>query len=231
MEVSLLYDNSPARGQDVYIIGSGPSIRVFDTSFLKDKCCILLNRASDHLDLGPFAFVNNRGFINPNNQSTTIKVVKAHLKFDGEEREDNHVTWDHPEYYCFSYTPKDRFIKWNELGWTTPIDPLYYWNIHGGSVATFACQFALLAGAKSITLVGCDCISIGNRNYFTKKSSGPRRNIVYDGYRESLHIMQRIARSQFNVPVMTLWPFCGVGRYDEQLEALERELIKEGKLK
>lgn len=160
MRVSDLYNDPRLRGQDVYIVGTGPSLSVFPIDLLADRCCILLNDAHKYApSLGPVAFSNHLKFLN--GCGCSIQVVKGRLKWqDGAESDCNHCDWNDPYHYVFSYRDKnyegvshfDDSQLWAE--------PDHYWNVKGGSVSLFAMQFAALCGVKSITLVGCDCTDV-----------------------------------------------------------------------
>jgi hypothetical protein len=227
MKVSDLYNDPAIRGHDVYIVGLGPSMRVFPTSFLKNKLCVLLNDASKIFQLGPIAFTNHKQWIEPVNiQHIKYQIVKARCKSDlNPHKTDNHVPWNHQIYYCFSYRehPWDKVSHYdkNQL-WK---EPDYYWNMKDGTVAIFAVQFALLAGAKSITLVGCDCIALQGQHYVAKDiSKYKQKQHNYDNYAKGLLILREEAQKRFNVPLLTLTPFCGLGREQTQYEFLSKQL-------
>lgn len=229
MKVSDLYaPNGPFVGREIYIVGTGPSMRVFPIEYLKNKTCILLNDACRFLPLGPVAMTNNRKWVEPlNNQLIKYTIIKARLKSDpNPQRDDNHVPWNHQAYYCFSYRdPRwdkvdhlDRAQLWQE--------PCHYWNIPGGTIAVFAVQFALQAGASAVILVGCDCNALHKDHYMSKKlqerKHANKKMAVhdYDAYAAGLMVMLYEARLKFGVPVMTLTPFCGLGRETSQFGEL-----------
>lgn len=240
MKVSDLYnDDGPLIGHDVYIVGSGPSLRVFPVDFLKGRCCILLNTAHRILPgLGPVAFSNNLDFLAPKGKlhpacECEYKVIKGRLKWEWISRPwenaDNHVDWDDPRYYVFSYRePKMEHAKTGEVmstgdTWSHYDDcalwkePDFYWNVRKGTVAIFAVQFALLAGAKSITLIGCDCCDFGERKFASSHNAGPVNMVHnYEQYAAGLNRLAKEARERFGVPLLHLSPFPGYGREQQQ---------------
>lgn len=212
----------PFRGQDIYIIGTGPSMTVFPLDWLRGKTCVLLNDAQKHLPgLGPIAFSNNLKFLA--GCGLPYQIVKGRLRFDPDpERDDNHCPWDDPGRYVFSYRerPWDA-VSHHDLS-TLWKEPCHYWNTRRGSVSIFAVQFALLAGAKSITLVGCDSCELGpNAEYIAgKKATAVRHD--YDAYAAGLMTLNREARERFRVPMMTLSPFMGLSRERQQYQEMRK---------
>ena len=235
MRVSELYPKSPCRGQEVYIVGTGPTLRVFPVDYLKGKVCILLNNAHRILPgLGPVAFSNHRAFLQKDNCQCPVQVVKGRLKYDpNPERTDNHVEWEDPKYHVFSYRepPWDNISHFDDASlWR---EPDFYWNTPHGSVSIFACQFALLAGATAIHLVGCDCCEFTGKNAdhekdgllkcASHKARGPKSmRHDYDAYARGLMRMVREGRKRFGVPIFTCSPFPGFGREQEQFRELQQ---------
>lgn len=228
MRISSLYTQlGPLFGKDVYLVGTGPSMAVFPLDYLTSRCCILLNDASRVWPmLGPIAFSNHRQWIEPVlNPKLSHIVVKGRFKSDPEpERDDNHVPWDHPKWHVFSY----RERPWDTASHTEKsslwAEPDHYWNLPGGTVAIFACQFAALAGAKSITLVGCDCTSLQGQDYGLPGLVAIKQaRHDYASYAAGLRIMQRALAKRFRIPLLTLTPFCGLGREQEQYIELLKE--------
>jgi len=213
MRVSELYDG-PFKGHDFWIVGTGPSLDCFPLELLKDKTVMLLNDAQKHLpDLGPIAFANNRSCLDGCN--LPYQIVKGRLKFQaGAEREDNHCKWTHPRYHVFSYRepPWDKVSHHHES--QIFAEPDFYWAPERGSISAFACQFALLAGAKSIFLVGCDCNEINGAKYVDGKVGAEmRRN--YEAYQRGLLVMHRHAKKR-GVPMVSVQPFFGLGWHEHQ---------------
>jgi hypothetical protein len=221
MKVSELYESSPLRGQDVFIVGTGPSMDVFPLEFLYDKKCILLNDAQRNFrGLGPVAFSNHLTFLE--GCDLPIQVVKARHKYtDGPERTDNHCPWDHPRYHCFSY----RQPPWDDISHnderTLWREPDFYWSPKKGSVSAFAVQFALHCGVRSICLVGCDCNALDGQHYTATKEKTSARH-VYQQYAAGL-MRLRIEAHKRGVPLLSLNPFFGLGWHAEQFHELQND--------
>lgn len=224
MRVSELYaPGGPFNGKPLHIVGTGPSMRVFPLDFLKGRLCILLNDACKYYtQLGPVAFSNNLRWLEGANANIKYKIVKGrYFDDDNPEREDNHVPWEHPGYYVFSYHEKkydgvshhDRSRLW--------IEPLFYWSTERGCCAQFAVQFAALAGASEIYLVGCDCCALNGDHYSDRNIAQKNfRRHDYDSYAEGLTILAHEIQERFGVPLFTLSPFMGLGREKSQYSTM-----------
>ena len=220
MKVSDLYANNPLRGQDCYIIGSGPTIDLIDQSVFVDRPCVLLNEAHKAMPgIGPIAFANNKKQLR--DCVCPIQVVKGRLRFDpNPEQTDNHVPWDSEQYHVFSYRnpPWDKVSHHDDTQlWK---EPDFYWAPKDGSVSAFAIQFAVLCGAKSITLAGCDCCHFGGKEYADECR---RKMIVAHNYERYAVGIMRLKREckRLGIPLNTLSPFAGFGREQEQFPLLE----------
>lgn len=229
MRVSDLYKaGNPIEGRDCYVVGLGPSMAVFPIDFLRDKFCVLLNDAQKFFPgLGPVAFANHRMFLDPLDPAITVPVVKGRLKSEPErQRLDNHVPWDHPSWYVFSYrgTSYDgrEHIEESHLF----AEPDFYWR---GPVAVYACQLLLQARCRSITLVGCDGAPIAGEDYCTEaveqaraatsKGAGGDGYVFhnYNSYVEGLLVMKREAEKR-GVNILSLTPFVGMSDAGGQLK-------------
>lgn len=246
MRVSELYPSNPLRGQDVYLVGLGPSMTVFPTEFLEDKICVLLNDAHKIFpSLGPVSFANHKVFLDAPSDRTLVQVVKGRLKSDPfPERDDNHVPWDDRSTYVFSYrmAPHDPVDCYNERLLFAEGEQDHYWR---GPIAVFAAQFAVLCGARSVTAVGCDCGRLNGKDYCDPRLEQWRRDLSkdaairlgktkqkdrhgrlrtveinvrhnYEDYAYGLIVVQDAAARRFNVPIVSMSPFFGVGPRGEK---------------
>lgn len=217
MRVSELYGRFT--GKDCWIVGTGPSLNVFPREILIGKTCILLNDAQSHLpNLGPIAFANNvkqlKGCELP------YQIVKGRLRFDpNPERTDNHVRWDNEKYHVFSYRepPWDNVSHHDES--RIFAEPDFYWAPNKGSVSAFAVQFAILAGFKTIHLVGCDCNSLGGQEYVNGKEAGAMRR-KYEAYQYGLLRMHYEAVKR-GVSMVSVQPFFGLGWHEHQYREIQ----------
>lgn len=225
MRISELYESGPLTGQDVYIVGTGPSMSVFPVSLLAGKTCVLLNDAQRFFPtLGPVAFANNLQFLE--GCGLPFQCVKGRLKYqskysrhDDPTEDDNHCSWDDPTRYVFSYRepPWDHVSHHSES--TLWQEPCYYWAPKGGSVSAFAVQFALWSRCKSITLVGCDCTPINAEEYVSGKRPQPMKR-KFAAYAYGLTRLCREAHLR-GVPMVSLTPFFGLGYHNEQMREMQ----------
>lgn len=236
MKISALYaPDGPFVGHEIYIVGTGPTMRIFPRDYLAGRTCVLLNDAQRWFpELGPIAFSNHRSFLK--GCKLPYRCVKGRFKTDPHpERTDNHCPWDSPDHYVFSY----REPPWDEVSHHDPAtlfrERCFYWAPRRGSISTFAVQFALWCGAKSITLVGCDSCEFDDHEYCLKDArlareeaskvkairQGRRRlKHDYNQYAAGLMTMIRVARERFGVPVVQVGPFPGYGREQEQFKEM-----------
>lgn len=231
MKVSELYaPHGPFVGQAFHVIGSAPSMNLFPLRMLEGRLCVLLNTACTMFpSLGPIAFCNARSQIHGHSEAIKYRVGKGRLRFEpGVARTDNHIAWNDPDWYVFSY--REPIIKEEHGGNSEPIhtgdmvshhdegtlwaEPCYYWSPRGGSVSAFAIQFALYCGARSITLVGCDACEFGGERY----AAGKEGSTMHRKYHQYAYGCERMWREcyQRGVPLTSWTPFFGLGYHQDQ---------------
>lgn len=231
MRISELYKpDGPLQGREVYICGSGPSIDCWPDKALEGETCILLNDLCQHRPTwGPIAFANNRKFLK--RSKCPINVCKGRLippelkRAHGAMATDNHVSWKDPDLYVFSYRSLFQGDEWEHFDPACLFrEPDFYWNEPGGTVAIFAMQFALMAGAKRIRCIGCDSSKLIQRYHEDKEEIRRRKqNAVkhdYSAYQRGGCRMIREAWDRFGVLITHETPWIGYGmereRYKEQ---------------
>ena len=223
MKISALYDG-PFAGQDVYVVGLGPSMEIFPIQALEGKLCILLNDAHKHFpELGPIAFLNHISFWSKN-PKIHWKICRGRFShMENPERDDNMCPWHSPEFYVFSY----RDTRWDEWSLHDPKtlwrEPCHYWSGRGGTVVDFVIQFCALAKVRSITLVGVDCAELSDLHYGVAAVTTDRTHRVrnrpqglakdYDAYRNSILFL----KERVTVPIVSLTPFIGIGDESDQI--------------
>lgn len=220
--VSELYNRHP--DSDIYIIGSGSSMRVFPVDFLKDKITIGCNMAwknvpvkygiTIHPDLNIPEFMEgeqpNPDIIWITKEPKSKKLLKP-TQFE----------YANKTFYTFNdqgqpNTGKEgdpsnagRIIDWVKQ---PTGDFLYLWS----SIAQAAMNLAANMGAKNIFLVGCDNCSLGGNHHGHKQHTrwkGVEPDYRYNQYYEGSAEVRDALRER-GVNVMNLTPFVGLNVYE-----------------
>lgn len=229
-----LYGKHP--GSDIYVVGTGASLRVFPLDFLADKITIGLNMAWK---------------VAPVKYSITIRPELNVPEFMGEPERpdliwaisDRKLTSDEQRDYCEKN--RERFFAFDTKGQknTMPKDQpgisgkmpewvrrptdhfLYVWT----SISQTAANLAANMGAKNVILIGCDnCALEGNHHAHNQHTfwKGEDPNIRYRQYEEGL-VEVRSALRERGVNLLNLTPFVSLERPGEDFRLLCDELGKE----
>jgi len=215
-------------GQEIYIVGSGPTTNVFPMDFLADKICMSLNDSFKiHPSITPIALMHHQTYcregntidapLHPNFSGIKYPVVKG----TGKERAEV-VDWDNPYFYFFDWNHDiDRIYEMSKN-----TDHLYY-TPEGCSLHA-AMQLAWIMGARTIYTIGCDSTTLGGRHYAQYDKNkfrddevlkrGQTRN--YDSYVKGTLIVQDFLRRK-GVHVLNLSPIVGYHMVDYQYEVLK----------
>ncbi len=209
-------------GQDIYIVGSGPTLNLFPLDFLQDKICLALNDAyKKHPAITPIALMNSQLYAHTSDDPESpyheyFKAIKYPIIKPKSRYKVEIIEWDHPYFYCFDRTTKLDAI--NSLNKET--DYLYY--APDGCALHPALQIAWIMGAQNIFVIGCDSCTFEHQHYadFNKGGIGTvntTRN--YDAYVYGTLIIQAFLKSQ-GVNVFNLSPIVGYHRIDDQFQVL-----------
>lgn len=217
-KVSELYGLHPE--SDIYIVGSGTSMRVFPKSFLDGKIAIGLNMAWKNVSvryamtIGPH--VNVPEFIegeDPHPEITWItKEAKARQVLTPEQ-------FEHADRYFYGFTVRsgagqadgDRDVGVNDSARVVDYvlrpsgDRLYQWS----SISQTAVNLAANMGARNIVLVGCDnCSLLGNHHAHAQHTKwlGKAPDDRYLQYYQGLAEV-RAALRQRGVSLLSMSPF------------------------
>lgn len=218
-------------GQDIYIVGSGPTANLFPMDFLADKICMSLNDSFKiNPAITPIAFMHHQTYcregstpeapVHPHFNGIKYPVVKGTGKHRTEQ-----VDWENPYYYFFDWNHNiDRIY---ELSKNT--DHLYY-TPEGCSLHA-ALQLAWIMGASNIYVIGCDSTTLGGKHYANYDKNkfrddevlkrGLKRN--YDSYVKGTLIVQDFLK-QKGVRVFNISPIVGYHMVDYQYDVLQGEI-------
>lgn len=221
-------------GQEIYIVGSGPTANVFPMDFLADKICMSLNDSFKiHPAIAPIALLHHQTYCREGNtpdaalHANFSRIKYPVVKGTGKLREEV-VDWENPYFYFFDWN--HEIDKIYEMSKNT--DHLYYTpegcSLHG------ALQLAWIMGARTIYTIGCDSTTLGGKHYaqYDKNNfrddetlkRGQARN--YDSYVKGTLIVQDFLRRK-GVRLLNLSPIVGYHMVDYQYEFLTGDIKAE----
>lgn len=233
-KVSELYGKH--KGDDIYVVGSGASLRVFPKDFFDNKITIGLNMSWKMVDV-MYAItihpdLNIPQFIDPKESDRNITWVVGNRKTQLVlKSKPEQLEYALDNYYFFDYHGKKntqpenepsnagRIIEWAEK----PCDDnLYIWS----SISQAGAVLAANMGAKNVILVGCDNISIGENHhahYQHTRWKGVDPNHRYLQYYEGIAEIRTALRSR-GVNIVSMNPFLKLDYYEEDFSILTKEL-------
>ena len=231
--VSELYGRH--EGEDIYVVGTGTSARVFPTDFFDGKVTIGLNMGwrvapatygvTIHPDLNVPEFMTDE---EPRPSITWVVGWPKAQKLLSEEQL-AHGTQHH---YYFTYhgqenTEPNPNEPWNHgriLDWLrAPCEnQLYVWS----SIAQTGVNLAANLGARNVVLVGCDhCSLSGNHHAHAQHTrwKGAEPDHRYGQYYEGMAEVRAVMRKR-GVHVLSLTPFLGLDSFRDDFRRLCDEL-------
>lgn len=223
-------------GQEIYIVGSGPTSNVFPMDFLADKICMSLNDSYKiHSAISPIALMHHQTYCREGNTveaplHKNISGIKYPVvKGTGKHRAED-VDWDNPYFYFYDWNLNIDQIY--EL--TKSTDHLYY-TPEGCSLHA-ALQLAWIMGARTIYTIGCDSTTLGGTHYAQYDKNKFRDDEVlkrgqvrnYDSYVKGTLIVQDFLERK-GVQVLNLSPIVGYHMIDYQYEVLKGD-VKVGEI-
>jgi hypothetical protein len=223
------------QGEDIYVVGTGASMRVFPLSFLENKITIGLNRAWEILPvsycISMVPHLNFPEFLEKPDVPGTIWVTKRD-KYQPYATEAQMARADR-EYFYFrtdgqpSYTTLDEPSEAGRVSaWAAQPtgDFLYLWT----SISQSAVNLAANMGARNVILVGCDNAALlGNHHAHDQHTlwKGADPELRYLQYYEGLVEVRKALRRR-NVNVLSLGPFLKVDAPELDFRRLCEELDK-----
>jgi hypothetical protein len=223
-------------GEDIYVVGTGTSLRVFPHSFLENKITIGLNMAWKTLPVG---------------YSITIHPNLAIPEFLKDELPHPEITWitkydktkhlvtpehlKHAEKYFYFFEshgrtntqppgePTDcgRILDWVRQ---PTENKLYIWT----SIAQAGVNLAANMGAKNIILIGCDNCALGENHHAHQQHAqwvGADPNHRYRQYYEGLSEIRSVLKER-QINLISMNPFLTLAYPHEDFEHLCEELEK-----
>jgi hypothetical protein len=204
------------QGNDIYVVGTGTSLRVFPLDFLAGKITIGLNLAWQLVPLrysiSMVPHLNFPEFKAKPAPKGTVWITK-HDKYKTHATKEQ-LALAEREFYFFrtagktSYTLLDepseagRVLKWVE---EPTEDYLYLWT----SISQSAVNLAANMGAKNIILVGCDNASLAENHHAQAQHTlwkGVAPDIRYLQYYEGLAEIRLVLKKR-GINLVSLNPF------------------------
>lgn len=202
------------RGQPVYVVGTGPSARLFPFDLLRQQVSIGLNQAWRYW---------------PHTYSITVhtELVEEYLR---EAPADQVTQWiikrkapflrefDDPGYYVFQTRQGDLTTIQTD---DSP-DALYL----GRGIQQTAMHMAAIMGASAIYLIGVDMCDLGGDHHGHDQHvrfHGLPPADVYAEYREHTAQVRRKIEQEYGIPTLSLSPLLGTGHAEEDYRRLLHE--------
>jgi len=200
-------------GQTCYIIGTGPSLRVFDPHFFRNRRSIGLNQSYRHFKT-KFHLTIHPEIIPEGSIKSDSWITKAKGPPDSWSRR---LKENDPD-VCIFTSNKDLH-DYSPL--TSEDNRLYCGR---GIQATAMCLAAKM-GCKTAILVGCDMNSFGGDHHAHEqhvRRHGLSPQDIYDEYYECSSIVRDKLTDHYGIRFYTLSPFLGLGRETEDYERLKK---------
>lgn len=208
--------NGKHEGEDIYILGTGTSIRVFPLNFLHGKTVIGLNRAWELADvtycISMVPHLNFPEFTDGEFDKDTIWVTK-HDKYKAHASAEQ-LEYAECNYFFFRTDGKVSITALDEpneagrmLSWVREPSEnnLYLWT----SISQSAVNLAANMGARNIILIGCDNSSLADNHHAHNQHTlwkGVNPDERYMQYYEGLAEMRAVLAHR-GVNLVSLSPF------------------------
>ncbi len=232
--VSELYNRYP--DSDIYVVGTGPSLRVFPTAFLANKITIGLNMAWKTLPVRYGITIHPNlavpEFMADEPAHPEIVWITKHQKtaavVDPEQ-----LRYAEENFYFFEnygrpnrQPPGEPSDTGRILSWVRkPTENrLYMWS----SISQAGVNLAANMGAKNIVLVGCDNCALGENHHAHQQNAqwvGADPNYRYHQYYEGLSEIRTVLRER-NINLVNMNPFMSLADPNEDFIHLCQELNK-----
>lgn len=199
MKISSLYNKHP--GETIYIVGTGPSLRVFPLDFLKDKITIGLNYVWKEIKTTYLLTIHPETI--PNQIQLNKIITKIKQELTGTE--------------SFYFFQNNKDVKDFEYLHTTD-DTLYV----GRGIHTAALCLASKMGASTAVLVGVDMGTVSDQHHVSGQPVRFHGIAPVDAYRE-YYINAREIRKRLNINILTISPYLGLCNNDEEFKFLLKE--------
>ena len=197
-------------GADVYIVGTGSTLRLFPLDFLKDKITIGLNQAYRHFD--PTYSLTVHPYLIPIDRKKWNTKWLTKIKLN-DESWDQHVAANNDKhFYLFKNGIPTNF------DWLNPSKRLRNALYVGFGIHTAAMHLGCLMGAKTLYLLGCDMGSLGNQHHAHEQHIETHNYKINDVYKEYFVYATKtreLLQKYYRVTILNLSHSFGIPHYAE----------------
>ena len=191
-------------GSDIYVVGTGPSARLFPIDFFNNKIAIGLNQAYRTFNLTYTITVHPELEIEYSVLRAAKKIATKHTQWIVKRKAPNYLPLHDATRYVFNTS-----CEWSEFA-GGPTDTLFL----GKSVCPTAIDMAIRMGAKHVILVGVDMAELDGDHHSNDQHvqfHNLPANDVYLEYRLWTYKARKLAREKAGVTVLSLTPLLGCG--------------------
>ncbi|MEW6155103.1 MAG: hypothetical protein AB1673_14130 [Actinomycetota bacterium] len=228
--VSQLYGRHP--GSDIFVVGTGPSLRVFPVELLAGRVTIGLNMAWKLVDVDYAITVhpelNIPELMEGEHARPSITWVTKHEKLGNLTAEQ--IAYAEERFYFFRTDGKKNTSTTAQSNagqvpqWLARPTGEFLYLL--SSISQPAVNLAANMGARNIVLVGCDNAALfGNHHAHDQHTSwlGERPEDRYREYYRGLAEARTVLRER-GVNLVSMGPFLTLGPHEEEFVALCHEL-------
>lgn len=222
--VSELYGRH--EGQDIYIVGTGPSLRVFPIDLLEKKITIGLNRAWESVavkyGITIHPELNIPQFVNGEDRRPAIKWITKFEKLRAVVTPEQAAQAKKQMFFYKTNGQPNTANIWEPSNTGRVVDwllspqekHLYQWS----SIVQTAINLAANMGARNIILIGCDGGALGGNHHAQPQHTrwrGVSPEARYAQYREGTREVFAAMR-QRGVNIVSMSPFSSLYEIEEE---------------
>jgi len=199
-------------GQDIYIIGTGPSLSLFPKSFLDNKLTIGLNQAYKVIPNLKYSLTIHP-YLVPLDSKTWDCLWITKIKENDESWSDHLKRGNVNQFHIFHKNKNPLDFSYLSPA-KRPKNGLYV----GCGIQTGGIHLACLMGAKTIYLVGCDFGSINNNHHCHDQHIEHHQYSIEDVYKEYYYYtikVKELVEQYYNVTILNLSSILGTPHYAE----------------
>jgi hypothetical protein len=204
------------KGQDIYVIGSGPSLNYISNTLLEDKTVICINHSVDYVKAKNVYVVSKEPSKELQKKAKDKEALLVTCEYrSGDSKEKNVILF--PEntivFKAKKHSELEPFKELNVLTSTA-------------STVTTALHLAGYMGAKAILLIGHDCGMVDGKvhveDYNKSDAVTPTNNyeewMYVNGVEQHTLKIKRVLEKLWNIPVHSINPFINFGLEDHEYE-------------